>query len=260
MLRTLLATLSLFFVAASADAGEPVRKKLLLLWQGPDGHPPQTHEYELGQRTLAKLLDKTPGLDVSLVRADEPWRAGPELLAKADGVVIFVSEGAKWTQADPKRAAALADLAKRKGGISVLHWGMGTKDAKNIEPFLELAGGCHGGPDRKYKVLATDLHVAAPKHPAAAGLKDFKARDEYYYFLKFPKAKDGLTPLLQADIDGQRETVSWAWERPGGGRSFGFSGLHFHENWGVPEYRRLIVQGVVWSMGGTIPAEGLKVP
>src|SRR5262245_14228572 len=118
MMRTLLATLSLLILAAGAEAGEPAKKKLLLLWQGPDGHPPQTHEYEAGQKTLAKLLEKTPGLDVSLVRVDEPWRDGPEVLAKADGIVIFVSEGAKWTQADPKRAAALADLAKRKGGIS----------------------------------------------------------------------------------------------------------------------------------------------
>ena len=258
MRRILVAAFWLLVVNGTAFAQNP--KKLLLLAQGPDGHPPETHEYDKGLRILQKLLDKAPGLHVAVVRADEPWREGPELLAGADGVVLFLSEGAKWSQQDPKRALALAELAKRGGGISVLHWGMGTRDAKNIDAFLQLAGGCHGGPDRKYKVLSTDVHIADASHPVVRGLKDFKVRDEFYYFLKFVKPAETLTPLFQADIDGQRETVAWAWQRRGGGRSFGFSGLHFHENWDVPEYRRLITQGVLWTMGATIPADGLKLP
>lgn len=251
----------LLLVAEGVHAQGP--KKLLLLAQGPDGHPPQTHEYELGLKTLHQLLEKAVPADlalaIKLVKADEPWREGPELLAGADGVVIFLSEGAKWSQHDPKRAKALAGLANRGGGIAVLHWGMGTKDAKNIDPFLQLAGACHGGPDRKYKVLATEIHLPKPDHPVTRGLKVFKVRDEFYYFLKMNKSMP-VTPLFQADIDGNRETVAWALDRPGGGRSFGFSGLHFHENWSVPEYRRLVVQGVIWTMGGNIPLDGLKVP
>ncbi len=232
----------------------------MLLWQGPDGHPPQTHEYKLGQEILFKLLENRPGLDASLVKADDPWREGPELLAKADGVVLYLSEGARWTQSDPKRAKAFMDLAQRGGGISVLHWVMGTKDAKNIVGFLEIAGACHGGPDRKYKFLPTDVHIANDKHLVTRGISDFKVRDEFYYALKLVKSQTPVTPLIQAAIDGNRETVAWAWERPGGGRSFGFSGLHFHENWMLPEYRRLVVQGVVWTMGGAIPEGGLKIP
>ena len=238
----------LLLLAACGVAQDLPRKKLLLLAQAPDGHPAQTHEYVAGLKILQKLLAMTPALDVTLIHADEPWRDGPELLAKADGVVLFLSEGAKWSQHDPKRSAALAALAKRGGGITVLHWAMGTKDANNIDPFLQLAGACHGGPDRKYSILTTDVHIADPNHPITRGLKDFKARDEFYHHLKFVKDKQAVTPLLQADIDGRRETIAWAWERPGGGRSFGFTGLHFHENWGVPEYRQLVVQGVVWTM------------
>jgi type 1 glutamine amidotransferase len=259
MRRLLLAVLALALLKGGALAQDVAKKKLLLLWQAPDGHPPQTHEYEAGQKVLQKLLGNVPGWEIARVRADEPWREGPQLLAKADGVVLFLCEGAKWSQHDPKRAAALAALAERGGAISVLHWAMGTREAKNIDPFLQLAGGCHGGPERKYKVLATDVHVVDLKHPVTHGLHDFKARDEFYYHLKFIKVKEPVTPLVQADIDGKRETVGWAWQRPGGGRSFGFSGLHFHENWDVPGYRRLVVQGVVWTLGGTVPPEGLKL-
>jgi type 1 glutamine amidotransferase len=230
--------------AGQLSAGMP--KRLLLLAQGPDGHPPQTHEYVLGLQTLQKALEKTPDLQVTLVRADEPWREGPELLAKADGVVVFLSEGAKWLQNNPERLKAFQELARRKGGLAVLHWGMGTKDARNSDAFAQLFGGCHGGPERKYKVVDT-LASAAPNHPVTRGLGSFKVRDEFYYALKW--STPAPEPVLRVDIDGNKETVAWAWTRPDGGRSFGFSGLHFHENWQMPEYRRLVTQGVLWVMG-----------
>ena len=93
-MRLLLGFLAFLFVAASCShAGEP-KKRVLLLWQKPDGHPKGTHEYELSQRILKRELDKFPSLDAVMVNADDPWKDGPSLLAKADGVVLFVSEGA----------------------------------------------------------------------------------------------------------------------------------------------------------------------
>src|SRR5581483_7732629 len=198
------------------------------------------------------------GVKTTLVKADEPWRDGPDLLDQADGAVIFLSEGAKWLSQDPRRLAACERLAKRKGALVGLHWGIGTKDAKNIDAFVKLVGACHGGPDRKYKVVSETAHVADARHPIARGIKDFKARDEFYYFLKLPKL-DKIQPILQVPIDGKSETVCWAFERPDGGRSFGFSGLHFHENWSLPEYRRLVTQGVLWALNVPIPEAGVDV-
>ncbi len=246
--------LLLFSFAMPLDAGAP-KKRVLLLWQNPDGHPKDTHEYQLGQKILKRELDKFAALDVKLANADEPWKDGPELLAKADAVVLFTSEGAKWLNANPDRLAAFQACAKRKAGLTVLHWGMGTKDAKNIQPFVDLFGGCHGGPDRKYQVVSTDARIVG-KHPILNGLADFKVRDEFYYTLKFAKKK---APLLNVTIDGESHSVAWALEREGGGRSFGFSGLHFHENWQMPEYRRLVTQGVLWTVEVPIPKDGIDV-
>ncbi|HEY7315016.1 MAG TPA: ThuA domain-containing protein [Gemmataceae bacterium] len=233
--------------------------KLLLVGSGPDGHPAQTHEYMAGLKVMAKCLKDVPSLEITTVRAEEPWKDGPELIARADGVVLFLSEGARWMNHDPKRREALATMAKRGGGIVVLHWAMGTKDAKNIDGCLQLLGGCHGGSDRKYKVLETDAVLADRKHPIAAGIEAFHVKDEFYYRLKFTKAEKGVHPLLQVTIDGQRETVAWSWERPDGGRSFGFSGLHFHDNWRLQAYRRLVAQGVLWTLKKPIPKDGLRV-
>jgi hypothetical protein len=249
----------LLALGLGAPAWADAPRKLLLVGQGPDGHPPQTHEYMAGLKVLAKCLRPVKGLEVTVVRADDPWREGPELLGRADGVVLFLAEGARWLAHDPKRREALARLAARSGGLTVLHWGLGTKDAPPIDPFLKLFGGCHGGPDRKYAVVEVEPEVADPRHPIVAGLGKFKVRDEFYYRLKFVKPEGSVRPLLRVPIDGRGETVAWAWERPDGGRSFGFSGLHFHDNWRLPAYRRLVAQGVLWTLKLPVPKGGLPV-
>src|SRR5262249_43966609 len=150
--------LLVFACASPCLAGPP--KKVLLVGQGPDGHPPGTHEYLAGVKVIAKCLQPVAGLEVMTVRADGRWKEGPELLGRVDAVALSLSEGAKWMQADPTRWQALKRLAERGGGVVVLHWAMGTKDAQSIDGCLRLAGGCHGGPDRKHKDLETDIRVA----------------------------------------------------------------------------------------------------
>lgn len=243
--------------AAMADELRP--KKLLLLGQGPDGHPPATHEYLAGLKVLQACLDRTPEIEATLERADEPWEAGPAKLAEADGAVIFLSEGAKWAQADPRRLDALARLAAKGGGFVALHWGMGTKDAGPIESYLKLLGGCHGGPDRRYAIVEETLRPAEPRHPIATALEPLQVRDEFYYRLKFAPAPAVVEPVMTVPIEGRDETVAWAWQRADGGRSAGFSGLHFHENWRQPTYRRLVVQSVLWSLKLPIPLTGANV-
>lgn len=225
-----------------------VPKRLLLIAGAPDGHPPQTHEYVAGMKIVHELFADHPGIVLRTVVADDEWKDGPELLDGTDAVVLFRSEGAKWCSADANRLAAFRRLAERKGGFTVLHWGMGTRTAEPVAAFASLFGLCHGGPDRKYRVLETKLTPVAKEHSILDGIGPITVRDEFYYALKPPATKVAPLPLLQIEIDGQPQTVAWAWDRPDGGRSFGFSGLHFHENWQRPEYRRLVKQGVLWTI------------
>lgn len=257
-MRSLLILVTVLGLYPAADAAAP--KKLLLVGCPPDGHPPMTHEYMAGLGILRKCLADVPGLDIIVVNAVGPWREGPELIDRADGVVLFVSEGARWLHDDPKRLDALKAVAKRKGGLAVLHWGMGTKDAKNIDGFLALFGACHGGPDRKYAVVEAEIALADKGHPVGRGIPEkFRVKEEFYYRLKVVKPADSVKPVLRAAIDGKDEMVAWAWQRPDGGRSFGFSGLHFHDNWRREEYRRLVAQGVLWSLYLPVPEKGLAV-
>lgn len=264
------AVLLLIAAYSTASAGEPKAqagkdsdahraKRVLLLGQGPDGHPWATHEYQAGLRILAQCLHDVPHLQTILVSADEPWSEGPELIDGANGVVLFLSQGAHWIHQDPARLAAFQRLAARGGGFVCLHWGMGCKDARYIKEYVNLFGGCHGGPDRKYRVVEVATEIAGPTHPIMQGLIPFDVREEFYYALKFKQPAGTVTPLLNVSIEGEMHTVAWAWERPDGGRSFGFSGGHFHENWGLEEYRRMLTQAVLWTLDVPVPEDGLSL-
>jgi len=212
-----------------------------------------------GVRVMEKLLAPHKDVRVTVTKADEPWTEGPALIDQADGIVMFVTQGARWIQNDPQRHTALKRLAQRKGGIVALHWAVGAHDAKHIEGQLELLGGTRGGPQRKYKVLETDVTVVDPKHPITTGVKSFRVHDEFYYRLDFVKPPLRVHPLLTARIEDHDETACWAWERPDGGRSFGFVAIHFHSNWQRREYRRLVAQGILWTLGQPIPHAGVNV-
>ena len=246
------------------ETGRAGVKRVLLLGQSPDDHAFGTHEYMAGVHILARLLHHEKSLQTIIVRADDPWTEGPELLDGADAAVVFLSEGAKWLSQDQARLAAFRRLAERGGGLVVLHWGMGTREPEPIGNFVELFGACHGGPDRKHKVLTTTLSPAAEGHPILAGIEPLDIRDEFYYQLKRVRSagnpqESPLTPLLTITADGQTEMVAWAWERPDGGRSAGFSGAHFHETWHLETYRRFMTQAVLWVLEQPVPADGLSV-
>jgi hypothetical protein len=56
---------------------------------------------------------------------------------------------------------------------------------------------------------------------------------------------------------GREETLMWAYERAGGGRSFGFTGGHFHENWGNESFRKLVLNAMLWIANVEVPQDGV---
>lgn len=255
--------------AQESQAATTRPQRLLLIGQGPDGsHAPTTHEYFAGVQLVGKMLRAQPNLELVPIRADGHWDDGPQLLERADAAVLFVAEGAKWLSANSERLTAFQNLAKRGGGLIALHWATGTKTAEPIEPFARLFGGCHGGPDRKFKILSVTPELAVASHPILRGVQPSEVHEEFYFALKFAAKNGGITvsesesavtPLLRIPTDDEKRTVAWCWERPDGGRSFGFTGLHFHDNWKHESYRRLIAQAALWTLKRDIPTNGLPV-
>ena len=40
--------------------------------------------------------------------------------------------------------------------------------------------------------------------------------------------------------------MMWVYERPDGGRGFGFTGGHFHANWANDDQRKLVLNAILW--------------
>jgi hypothetical protein len=61
----------------------------------------------------------------------------------------------------------------------------------------------------------------------------------------------------QAVADKIPQTTAWAFERKGGGRGFGFTGGHFHHNWGNDNQRKLVLNAILWTAKAEVPVEGV---
>ena len=98
--------------------------------------------------------------------------------------------------------------------------------------------------------------------------------------MRFPEGMRGVTPILTAvppdstrgregvnnphggnpavfARKGMPEHVMWATERPDGGRGFGMTGGHFHKNWGNDNFRKVVLNAILWSAKAEVPATGV---
>jgi hypothetical protein len=57
--------------------------------------------------------------------------------------------------------------------------------------------------------------------------------------------------------DKSPQHTAWATQRADGGRGFGCSGGHDHWNWGNPQFRKLMLNAIVWTAGVDVPADGV---
>ena len=69
---------------------------------------------------------------------------------------------------------------------------------------------------------------------------------------------EGNPGMRAAVARGDAQTVAWAYERPGGGRGFGFTGGHLHANWGNDDFRTLVLNAVLWLAHMEVPANGVR--
>ena len=50
----------------------------------------------------------------------------------------------------------------------------------------------------------------------------------------------------------------WATERADGGRGFGFTGGHFHRNWGDENFRKIVLNAILWTAKVDVPENGVQ--
>jgi hypothetical protein len=251
--------------------------KRVLLIAGPPSHWPGWHEYNAGLLLLQRCLAGTPGLkvDVSL----NGWPAAPDAFAGVDAVVLFCDGGPGHPALADDRLKQLDDAMARGAGLGLLHYAVEPTREKGEAEFLRWAGGCF-----EVNWSVNPIWDAAfprlPDHPILRGVQPFALRDEWYYHMRFVEGMRGVTPLLVAvppptsveRPDGLHEgnpavraavarqepqCMAWAYERPDGGRGFGYTGLHYHSDWANDNVRTLLLNAVLWLAKMDVPAGGV---
>lgn len=218
------------------------------------------HEYVPGCAALADLLRQTPGV-FPVIAIDWPKKA--ETFAGAKAVVFFFDGAEKHGVLKDDRLAQLQKLAD--AGVGLVHFHQAVDYPKDLS---ERARGWLGGVFEKghsQRAHWVSEFKTFPEHPVCRGVTPFKIDDGWLYKLRFVPEKKGITPIMRTVkmADGDRNVddaiVAWTYERPGGGRSFSFTGGHLHASLAEEGYRRLLTNGILWSAGIEIPAGGAPV-
>jgi len=260
LLGVSLAVLGLAFIGLTARAADA---KIVLI-AGRPSHGPGEHEFNAGIKLLAHCLEGVPGIEPVVVTGGWPQDEG--VFQGARSVVFFMDGGAGHPIIQSKeRMETIRRLIDEGVGFVCLHYAVEVPKGEPGERFLEWLGGYYetGYSDNPHNDVVV---TPTEDHPITRGVRPFRARDEWYFKIRFRPDDPRVTPILTArDLVGHDkqtypdpQTVAWATERKDGGRSFGFTGAHFHSNWGIPEFRTLVLNAILWSAQRDIPSEGIQ--
>ncbi|MEO6916835.1 MAG: ThuA domain-containing protein [Chitinophagaceae bacterium] len=270
---------SLAFISRenTSVTGVTVDKKKIIFIAGACSHGPGEHEHLAGCKLLASELQKQMGNSVETSVYDL-WPTDTTVLNTASAIVLYMDGGPSHLAL--KHLAHLKALMNKGVGLTCLHYAVEFPVEKGGPEFKQWLGGYF---ETYWSVNPTweANYTKLPRHEVTNGVKPFKLYDEWYYHMRFRDNMQGITPILSAvppestlsRPDGPHEGndavrkalgtaqhMAWLNTRPGGGRSFGFTGGHYHKNWGDSNVRKLVLNGILWTAKGTVPSGGVPAP
>ncbi len=247
---------------------------------GLPSHPARTHEHNAGALLAAKLLNENHGDKVLVAPYLNGWPNDPSAFQNADAVAIQSDGGPRHPAFWHLRQI---DYLREQGvGVGMLHYAVEMVPGESNDTLIAATGGAF---EIDYSVNPhwDAAFTGFPQHPVARGVKPFTINDEWYFNMRFLPEMKGVTPILSAvppdetmsRPDGHHsgnpevrkmvaekvpQHVCWVVERPEGGRGFGFTGLHYHDNWADDGFRQVIMNALCWIAGVEIPEGGIATP
>jgi type 1 glutamine amidotransferase len=261
-----------------AGQGTPAatpNKKILLIGDRPS-HAPSEHEHNAAVWLLQKALTKIPG--ITATPSFGAWPADAQLIDQADAIFMVCDGGERHMAFQENRAEALQRAVARGAGVMFLHYCVEPGAEKGRQQMLAWTGGYFEINYSVNPVWEADFKTL-PNHPIARGVQPFSIRDEWYYNMRFRPNMQGVTPILTAvptpdtlsrpdgphegnpDVRskaGQPMVVMWATENANGSRGVGMTGGHYHNNFGNENFRKLVINSVLWIAHIDVPAAGVN--
>jgi type 1 glutamine amidotransferase len=271
---TVVCILAAFCCCASAVA----RERKIVFVAGTPSHGRGEHEYRAGALLLQKCLQNVRG--VTSIVYSNGWPQDPHAFDGADTIVLSMDGGQNHAFTHDDHLEQLAPLMKKGVGLVCIHWAVEPTPDKGEKEMIQWMGGAY---EPNWSVNPTWMadFKTLPKHPVTRGVQPFQIFDEWYFHLRFAKDMKGVTPILAAVPpestmsrpdgphsgnpavrkvvkNGEIETMAWAYERRGGGRGFGFTGAHYHKNFGNDNFRKVVLNGILWTAHGRVPKNGVE--
>ena len=270
------ALLAAALLLSGLGSGLAANKKILLI-AGRPSHGPGDHEFRAGSLLLQKCLNQIKGIKAEV--HDFGWPKDDAAFEGIDGVLIYADGGGGHPAIQKDRAKLIDGLAKKGIGIGCAHYGVEVPKGDPGKYMQDWIGGYYEHAFSVNPMWAPDFKTF-PKHPIARGVKPFKVVDEWYFNMRFRKDGVGkITPILVATPSdkvrngpyvwpkgpykhiqaekGRPETMMWSYVRKNGGRGFGFTGGHKHQNWGNDNYRKAVLNGLLWIAKAKVPKNGV---
>lgn len=266
--------LATFLIVASGFVHAADSKNIILI-AGRPSHGPGDHEFNAGSLLLSKCLNALPGIHAEVHNMG--WPKDESVFDKADAVLIYADGGSRHPAIQAERLALIDGLVEKGVGIGCAHYGVEVPKGDPGEALHRWIGGYY---EHLYSCnpMWTPEFLTFPDHPVANGVQPFKALDEWYFNMRWTEGMKGVTPILVAkpsdDVrdgpyvypkgpyphiagsKGRDETMMWVLERENGGRGFGFTGGHKHANWGDENYRKVVLNGLLWIAKAEVPEGG----
>jgi type 1 glutamine amidotransferase len=287
MLATLVAVLAPHSSSSADDSAKATRT--LVLMAGKPSHPPRMHEFNAGVQLLAKSLSNVDGLEVRVVL--NGWPKDESVFDNADAVVFFMDGGGRHeaVQEEGRRLKLIDSWAAKGVGLGFMHYGVEVLADQAGEEFRRWIGG-HYEHMHSCNPIWEPAFSSFPDHPITRGVKPFQIKDEWYFNMRFVAGLAGneagrvdgteFVPILVAApsdevrdgpyvypkgpyphiqaAKGRTETMMWAVQRSDTGRGFGFTGGHFHDNWGNDNFRKVVLNALLWVAKGDVPPSGIE--
>lgn len=248
----------------------------IILIAGAKSHGPGEHEYIKSVRLIKTMLDKSGLKQIKTELHFNGWPADETTLDDAQ-LILFITDGrdgALYSDVPFMTAERIEIMRKQMNrgcGLSLLHFS--TFASNEYGPhLLEWAGGYFDWEDDNgkrnwysaIKTLETEVGFPAPRSPVLNGVKPFRLKEEFYYNIRFSPNDKRLTPVLTVPALETNKpygnVVAWTVQRKDGGRSFSTTMGHYFSNWQLPDYRKFMLNGIVWAAGAKVPKEGVEAP
>jgi type 1 glutamine amidotransferase len=275
-MRALLVRSLLVLLPALWTLGGQAAERKLALIAGRPSHPPGMHEFRAGSLLLEKCLAQVPGLKTTV--HTNGWPSDSAALQGVDAVVIYSDGGNGHPAIQGDHLKLLTELIDRGVGFGVMHYACEIPANKGGEEFKKWIGGYYEDKFSCNPIWKPDFQTY-PDHPIARGVKPFMVEDEWYFNMRFREDMKGVVGILVAKpsdkvrdgpyvwpagpyphiqaAKGRDELMMWAVEPASGGRGFGFTGGHFHRNWGDENFRKVILNALLWVSKVEVPAIGV---